>query len=426
MGNVVVRAGSMVIVAMLTLTTRGLPGPTYAATLALVTVAQLLATLDFGVGAVAVSLTASGGTPGDVVDYLWPLRRRALQRTIAMLAIVGVVEFAVFADSGASALRTNTRLFGLIAIQLICIGTSIALSPFERAAFGAGRGIVLARSSAIGLVAGSLILGANLLMPTGMRPIGAVTGACAWIATQRLVCWRLVRRPISEGSGVSPRAPVGIEISDRVRQFWILQLLSMLSFGIDQLVVAALRNDGESASFAAHSRYFQVGTAIVSVVVMSVWPPLASLAGRGRVTEARRTYTVTSYATVIASVLFSAPLLLGLFPISIFRAGEHLDWALAIPMSVWFVLLQWGQLLGQVQAALGDLRFQVRVGAAMAATNLATSVVLCAAIGPAGVVWGSVVSYPLIVLIPVFRRLRRSAVWAGASSLLPRIPEVTA
>jgi O-antigen/teichoic acid export membrane protein len=193
-----------------------------------------------------------------------------------------------------------------------------------------------------------------------------------------------------------------------------LQLCGATAFGFDQLVVSTLLSPSEAASFSAHSRFFQIGAAFLTVAIASVWPPISAAISRSDFAGARQTYARAVIVVSVAAVCWTVPMLSGLVRVSLFKSGEQNHLGLILPMALWFVLWQVGVLIGQVQAALRDLKYLVKIGCLMAATNVFLSVLLCLQFGAVGVVWGSIISYPIIVLIPTLRRLGKSSFWKSA------------
>jgi O-antigen/teichoic acid export membrane protein len=420
LGNLVSRGGTFVFFALLTLVTRKLGFASYSFTFAVISVSQVLLSLDFGIGGLATTMSAGGANPTQMLRAMRPMLNRALRLQALLLLTVGVVEAAIFSRQTE---QSAIVVFTLVIVQMLLTYAANSLVVYERLLFGAGRGREIANSSLWAVLSACAVLLASLGLPAPVRPFLSVTASIGLVAVSRLRARTLVRRA-DRSSDFDGHHPV-VDISV-ARRHWILQLCALASFGSDQIVVSALSSRNESAAFAAHARYFQIGAAVMSVVIMTVWPMIGKAMRRGDVRQTRKIYFWSSVFAVSASAVFCAPMLFGWFPVAIFRSGQVRLSALAIPMSLWFVAMQWGQLLSQVQAALRDLKFQVRVGLVMASANLVTSIILCRRFGPQGAVWGSLLWYPLIVIVPVTYRLRTKDLWlaaiepTGEDSLAPR------
>jgi O-antigen/teichoic acid export membrane protein len=77
---------------------------------------------------------------------------------------------------------------------------------------------------------------------------------------------------------------------------------------------------------------------------------------------------------------------------------------LVLGFSLWMVLYPVGTALAMVLNAAQIVRFQVVTAIAMAVANLCLSVALTLVIGTAGVIWGTVLSYSAVTLVPTLLR----------------------
>jgi O-antigen/teichoic acid export membrane protein len=404
--NMVARIGTFAVFILLTVITRNLGTAKFALTFALLTVTQVLLTLDFGVGGLATSATSSGLSPAEALTQLRPLLRRSARAMGPLLVLVGIGEILVL-----SRLRgyPSRSLVSLIALQMGLLFWANRLVVYERLLFGAGRGFALAGASMWGMAGACSLLVISMVAPASLLPVFAIASTVTLVGFTRFRARAIV---LSEAKNSETISQVGFEIDTTLaRRFWILQLCALISFGVDQLVVSSFGSKDEAAAFAAHSRYFQIAAAVVSTIIMSMWPTIAGCLRDGLAVGARRIYFRATVLTICGSSLLCVPILTGWFPIDLLRKDQKSSEQLLIPMAIWFVLFNWGQLLNQVQAALEDLRFQVRIAMSMAAVNLVLSILFCWLFGPVGVVWGSLASYPAIVIVPVTRRLANIDAW---------------
>jgi hypothetical protein len=294
------------------------------------------------------------------------------------------------------------------------IGLRVYFGFYERILYGTRSARHLAKASIHGTAFSCVVLliASNLtrdLLPLFVL-IAMLGGPLVSLITNRAEVSKLNSRTLPEGEF----SPASAEHKQRAKHFWILQLCGATAFGFDQLVVSTLLSPSEAASFSAHSRFFQIGAAFLTVAIASVWPPISAAISRSDFEGARRTYTRAVIVVSLAAVCWTVPMLSGLIRVSFFKSGERNQLGLILPMALWFVLWQVGVLIGQVQAALRDLKYLVKIGCLMALANVFFSVLLCLQFGAAGVVWGSIISYPIIVLIPTLRRLGKSSFWKSA------------
>jgi hypothetical protein len=412
--NVVGRAGSLVLAILLARTTRSLSATLYSLTFTAIAAGQVMVSLDLGVGSLAVDLAARGIRVDRVVVLLRPLRSKLKVGLLLVVLPLGIGEYVVLGFASLTfGLHLDPGAALLVIIQLLLVGFVVYLGVYERALFGARAAKSLTRGSVLGLSFSCSLLFVATHLPNSLVSTISITAVFGGLLISRVANRQQVRKMQS-----AEIEHCDIEITSgekhRARSFWILQLCGVTAFGLDQLVVSALRGSSEAASFSAHSRYFQIGASVLSVFVTSVWPPMAAAIARADIEGARKLYLVAIFVVAGTAILWVTPLAAGYLRVSLFKAGEPNRPSLIVPMTVWFVLSQVGALLGQVQSALRDLRYLVKIGLGMALTNLVLSIVLCRNFGSKGVLWGSIISYPVIVLFPVLNRMRHDNFWIGA------------
>jgi O-antigen/teichoic acid export membrane protein len=404
--NMVARIGTFAVFILLTVITRELGTAKFTLTFTLLTVTQVLLTLDFGVGGLATSATSFGISTAEAMTQLRPLLKRSVRAMGLLLVLVGIGEVLVLSRLRGCPLRS---LVSLVVVQMGLLFWANRLVVYERLLFGAGRGFALAGASMWGMAGACSLLVVSMVAPASLLPAFAIASTVILVGFTRFRAQSIV---LAEAKSSETRSKVGFEIDTSLaKRFWILQLCALSSFGVDQLVVSSLGSKDEAATFAAHSRYFQIAAAVVSTIIMSMWPTIAGCLRGGHASGARNIYSRATVLTICGSSLLCVPILTGWFPIDLLRKGQKPSEQLLIPMTIWFVLFNWGQLLNQVQAALQDLKFQVRIAVAMAVVNLVLSIVFCWLFGPVGVVWGSLASYPAIVIFPVTKRLANIDAW---------------
>jgi hypothetical protein len=408
--NAIARVGSLLIAILLARATRSLSEEAYAMTFTAIAGAQMMISLDLGVGSLAVDLAARGIDVYRVVGILKKLRARLRNVLLCSLPVAAVAEYFLLSQrEGESALHLDVGVAVLVALQVALVGVVIHFGAYERILYGARSASQLSRASIVGLVFSGAVLFAAMNLPSRVVPALAIVAVFGGLFVSRAISRRHVRNSSGFTASEDPGS-VSAEESRRARSFWILQLCGVTAFGFDQLVVAALR-PSEAAGFAAHSRYFQIGASVLSVVITSVWPPMSAAISRRDFLGARRLYLLAAGIVAAAATIWSVPLVAEVFSVSLFKVGEENNLALLAPMALWFVVFQVGALLGQVQAAVRDLRYQIKTACRMSIANVVLSVVLCWRFGSVGVIWGSLISYPALVLIPVLRRFQDRSFW---------------
>jgi hypothetical protein len=412
--NTVARFGSLALAVLLARATRALSEVEYALTFTAIAAAQMMISLDRGLGSLAVDLTARGIRLGLVVEMLHPLREKLRRLLRLALPAAAVIEYLIFRPRNMPTTFLHVPTASLVFVQLMLVGFVINFGVYERVLYGSRSARDLSKASAVGLLfSGLLLLVANRL-PNSVVPGLAIVAVFGGVLVARSINRiQVAKRQTNRSDSEVPGQCISDVDVGRARSFWILQICGVTAFGFDQLVVSVFRDANEASTFSAHSRYFQIGASFLSVVITSVWPPMSAAISRADFLGARRLYFFAVFVVAAAATIWSVPVLVGLLPVSIFKIGEASNKNLLIPMAIWFVVFQVGALLGQVQAAVRDLKFQIRTACRMAVANAVLSVVFCWKFGAAGVVWGSLLSYPILVLIPVLRRFRPAGFWTA-------------
>ena len=211
---------------------------------------------------------------------------------------------------------------------------------------------------------------------------------------------------------------VGIELLRAGILFFVIQVSMALAFTSDTLILTAMIGPVAAAEYGVVGRLFMIPAGIVAIVLSALWPAYGEAAAVGDVIWIRRALGRSLGATL--SIALPAAVLLIAFaqPIIESWAGSSVTPppALVLGFGVWVILSAIGSSIAMLLNGVGEIRVQAAWAMAMAAANVALSVVLTDAIGTAGVIWGTVLSYgaltivPLVAYVPrVLARLERPA-----------------
>jgi Na+-driven multidrug efflux pump len=85
---------------------------------------------------------------------------------------------------------------------------------------------------------------------------------------------------------------------------------------------------------------------------------------------------------------------------SLSRGNVHPSAGLLVGLAIWTVLMSAGTALAMFLNAAHVVRPQVICSSLMAVLNIALSIILARKIGVAGLVWGSVISYTVCIVVP--------------------------
>lgn len=215
-------------------------------------------------------------------------------------------------------------------------------------------------------------------------------------------------------------AAVGREAAARVMgtggYFFILQIAGAVAYQSDSLILAQMLGTEAVTRYAVPMKLFQLTPMILGFAYNALWPAYGESIARGDMHWARRTLARSMTLTfAIAGAVSILLVLVGKPVIAIWIGWKSPD-LLAVVMPTYLVLFAMGAwaVVGAVSGSLGAflngagiLRFQVICAVLMMVANVVFSIALTRRLGLSGVVWGSVLSQLIFILIPMWFYLRR-------------------
>lgn len=191
--------------------------------------------------------------------------------------------------------------------------------------------------------------------------------------------------------------------------FLVLQISSAAAYESDSLIVAQVLGPREVTQFAVPMRLFMLAPLVLTLVVTPLWPAYGEAVTRGDgdwlTTALRRSLALALGIGCIASALLVA---LGR-PIVNLWVGHSVSPSLLLlaALGVWGVISSINGPLAVFLNGVNAMRFQAICAVAMVLANVALSIGLTERIGVSGVIWGSVISQVIFVLVPVSIFLHR-------------------
>jgi O-antigen/teichoic acid export membrane protein len=186
--------------------------------------------------------------------------------------------------------------------------------------------------------------------------------------------------------------------------FFFLQLAMAVGYQSDNLVIAQVLGANSVSQYAIPLKLFQLIPTILGFFMFSLWPAYGEALARGDIDWIKKTYWRSLRFTAVCAVSCAVILLIVATPIIHTWVGRSIT-----PTILLLVGLTIGSivnsLIGPVSAFMNGTRvlvFQVVTWSVMAGTNLGISIFLTKRIGLSGVIYGSIVSQILFILIPAF------------------------
>jgi O-antigen/teichoic acid export membrane protein len=184
--------------------------------------------------------------------------------------------------------------------------------------------------------------------------------------------------------------------------FFVLQLASTLAYSIDNLVITQVISPEAVTHYAIPAQLFKLSTAFIALLSLPLWPAYGEALARGDGQWVRQTFRrslnlifLLSVVSVIVLIML-APTILRIW---VGRTSETpID--LLIALAIWSVIMNMASATSILLNSASVIRFQVYCASTMAVANLALSVFLTHQWGISGVVWGSIISFLIFVIVP--------------------------
>lgn len=191
--------------------------------------------------------------------------------------------------------------------------------------------------------------------------------------------------------------------------FLVLQLAVAVAFTSNSIIIAAMIGPSAVADYAVVSRLFMIPTLLVGFALGPLWPAYREALSRGDVQWVHRTFRRSIRLSVSVAGLVSAALVVLGLPVIAVWVGTSVQpsFGLVLAVGIWTTVSAVGTAVAMLLNGAQVMRFQVVIAVLMATANILLSAFLVSRIGVAGVVWGSIIAYTAITLIPVALYLPR-------------------
>jgi O-antigen/teichoic acid export membrane protein len=372
-------------------------------------VVALLSFTDLGLGNSLMTLVAEDDGQDDVQaaavhtsSAFFALAAVAATLGLAFAAIYPRVPWADLFNVASG--RARAEAGPATAVLVSCFLLSLPLTVVQKVQLayqdGFRKGIWDAAGS-IGALAGIVIV----VAAGGSLPwlVGGFAGGPVLAALANTVLWFGRMHPALRPRWSRVRRRVAAELVRYGSVYMLLQLAAMVAFFSDALVLARILGPKAVADYSVAWKLFSVVSLTMSLALMPLWPAYSEAAARRDTQWVRRMLRRSIRLTLLVTIPASCILLALGNPIIEVWVGSRANppFALLAALAAWTVLGTVGVALAMFMNALKIVRLQLIVAGVMAAVNLALSIVLTQAVGISGVVWGTVISYSLLALLPL-------------------------
>jgi O-antigen/teichoic acid export membrane protein len=187
--------------------------------------------------------------------------------------------------------------------------------------------------------------------------------------------------------------------------FLILQIAVTLAIFCDNMVTTQVLGASRVTEYNIAQRLFALPYMMVAMLLGGLWPAYGEAQARGDIDWIKRTLKrsmATSMALIVPASLFLATFHKPIIKLWIRKDASTVmpSFWLIVGFAIWNVMSTCGMTLSLFFNGLQIMRFQVLTAVPMAIVNLAISIILAKTWGLPGVIWGTVISYAAIVVIP--------------------------
>ncbi|MBC6961618.1 hypothetical protein FBR02_10665 [Anaerolineae bacterium CFX9] len=184
--------------------------------------------------------------------------------------------------------------------------------------------------------------------------------------------------------------------------YFVLQVAGTLASSVDTFVIARVISADAVTAYSIPAQLFRIVNAFVGVMMLSLWPAFSDAFARKDTdwieTTFRRTFVLLFFGNLIVA---SAIVIFGNSFINLWLGYEFaVSSHLLVALSIWSVVMNLCVLCSVLFNAANVIGFQIACAVTMAISNVLFSIFLTSQIGISGVVFGSILSYLVFVVVP--------------------------
>jgi O-antigen/teichoic acid export membrane protein len=297
----------------------------------------------------------------------------------------------------------TSEVWPAVAVFVACLLVRLPLTLVERTQIGYQEGQVAALWQGVGTLLGLAGILIAVALEAGLPwLVLALAGGPAVAALVNTLVWFGRRRPQLRPQWHLRSRPAVRRLVQLGALFFVLDVTVAIVVLSDNLVVARLFDAAAVTQYSIPWRLAMIAPLLMSLLSVPLWPAFGEAISRSDGDWAERTLKRFMLVGLTVSLAAAAVLLtLGPGIISVW-AGPVVDpsFALLLGLSLWGILASVGAPIGAFLSGAGVVRFQVISCLALAVSNIVLSIVFAHAFGLPGIIFGTVVSYLVCVVVP--------------------------
>ena len=329
------------------------------------------------------------------------------------VALLPVVPWPrVYNVTGLAASEAGPATLALVA----CFAALIPIGLVQKVQLGFQQGTIANLWTIGGALVGLVLLVVGIELKVGLPWLvlaiaggPVITTALNWI--QEFFFLRPWLRPRFNRIDLSS----GMRLAQTGFLFLGLQITAAVAFSSDNFIVTQLLGPVAVAQYSVTQRVYVVLPALLSVAAVALWPAYGEALHKADRPWIRQMLVRSTVFAVGLTGLGSLIILAGSNLIFGFLIGTALIPSLALSLGfvVWSVLYAFGSVASMLLNAAHVLVFQLVTASLMAATSIVLKIELGRSFGVAGIIWGMVIAYAVLSVVPtlLYLRHRRRIDW---------------
>jgi O-antigen/teichoic acid export membrane protein len=184
--------------------------------------------------------------------------------------------------------------------------------------------------------------------------------------------------------------------------FLVLQLAVAMAYTSDNIIIAQSLGSEAVTQYAVPYRLFTIIPLLLVMIVRPMWPAYGEAVARQDIKWIQETLSLTLKLTIVVVGLPTVALVVFGQEILKLWVGSPLGSSigLLLGLGIWALLSSVGNTLAMFLNGANIIRFQVVTAILMAFTALIAKIFLIRAVGISGVIWATIFSYTIFVMLP--------------------------
>ena len=192
-------------------------------------------------------------------------------------------------------------------------------------------------------------------------------------------------------------------------QFFVLQFVASVAYGLDTLIVAQAAGASAVAQFSVPERMFAIIAMLNTILMQPLWPAYREALSRGdrrwiRITLRRSLLVSVSTSTFLAILaIIAGPSAIRLWV----GAAVMPSVVLLAGFGIWKIVEAIGNSLAFYLNGTGHLSFQIIIAIICGTMTIALKLIMVHLFGPVGIPWAATIAFIACAIVPSFFYIRK-------------------